>query len=231
MNRLALSMVLGLALTGLAVPRQADAVPTLWLSDGVNSVMVSDGGAGDLNSVAGAVTLATNLGRWAINVTTGLTYPALGTADSPQLELSSLNVSSSRGGSSTLTIMFSQTGFTSLGGDWNASWGGISTGTVQYQTYMDGTNTIFGTGTALTNTGLLTAGPFSGTNTSDAIVGAPYSLTQLVTINHGRGVNLSSFNAELSGGVSRGVPEPSTLLLLGVGFLGLALWRRKEASA
>jgi hypothetical protein len=49
----------------------------------------------------------------------------------------------------------------------------------------------------------------------------PYSLTVEIDINHSTAGNIS-FDAELR------VPEPSVILLLGLGLMGLWGWRRKS---
>jgi hypothetical protein len=142
------------------------------------------------------------------------------------MDLNSINVSSMSSGATTLNIYFSETGFTPDHGYWQAAIGGTAGGTMQYSTYIGASNTLFDTSTGLTSSGILGGGPFANAGTSTTIFSGPYALTQHVQITHGSGVEASSFNAEL-----RGVPEPSALLLLGLGFLGIALWRRKEARA
>ena len=227
MKKLIMSSILGLAVLGLAIPQQANALGTISLSDGVNTVVVTDGGAGDTDgAVNGVVSYNGSLGGatvWTVNVTTGITYPVLGSQTVPHMDLNSVNVSSSAGGN--LTIMFSEVNYGGGGGVASAVIGGTASGLVQYSTYADASNTLFGMGINMTNSPNLGPGGFTDTTAGGFAVGGPYSLTQVVTVSHGDGGDSSSFNAELT------VPEPASLMLLGSGLLGLAAWRRKVSGS
>ncbi len=220
-------MILGLAM-GLSVPPdQAYAIPLLQLSDGVSTVTITDGLAGDLNSVEGAVTFGGSVGNFFVNVSTGISYPTLGTSTLPYLDLSSVNVSSSSGG--TLTIRFTQTDFSNTSGSpflITSEIGGVTQGTVSYQSYFDASNTAFGTASLLGNLGPF-SGAFSGSSLDNMTATGLYSLTLVTTITHAGGGSLpqsSSFNATLR------VPEPGTVTLLGAVLLGIGLltWRQKS---
>ncbi len=214
-------MVLGLIATPSA---HAIAILLNDPSTGGLDVVCFDGAACDSNPVSGAVTFNNFIPgtSWIVNVTTGITYPALGTPASAEIELNSVDVSSSSGG--TLAILVSEKDYTGpiSGGLFFSSFsaGGFTTGTISLFSWLGDTNTLFGFTGSLGTLGPFGPGAFSDSTGGSASATAPFSLTMGATITHS-GAGVTSFDAHL-------VPEPASILLLGSGLLGLGVvkWMR-----
>jgi hypothetical protein len=212
----------------LGMIASVNATPMLKLTSGASEVLVSDGGAGD-SSGAGDGIVAFNgaLGNWTLNVATGISKPALGSADTPELDLNSVNLSSA-GAASTVNIWLTDTDFSaksSLVG-MVAAIGGTTSGQISYRTFYDAGNTAFGTANELTNVGPLSDAAFSSLVTSAFSSVTKYSLTLLVSITHAASTTsrVSSFDAFVR------VPEPSSLLLFGAGLLALVYVVRRQSA-
>jgi hypothetical protein len=201
----------------------AKAVAKLELYDGSNTVVVADQGVGDTNPLLGVIGYGNPLGSWIVNVTTGISKPVLGSATKPELDLSSVNVSSKSGGSVNLRIRFSDVDFGNLIGltSFTSAIGGVTNGGVTFDTYYSNSNGWFDQANLLTSLSSNGQFAFSDTGYAGANPDSPYSLTLVANISHAGGVKTTSFNAAVS------VPEPGTLILLGSGILGLAIAGRK----
>jgi len=211
----------------LGIQTSSHAIATLSLSDGITTVIVADGGVGDLNVAADAVTFSGTVGAWLINVSTGLTNSALGgTPAAAHMDLNSVNVLSS--GASTLTIRFSEIDYTGLlsGGIFSSilQAGGTLTApagsSVGFSAFLDPGNGLFVQTSPIGTIGPFGPGAFSGTGGGSAATGTPFSLT-LDGILTFAGPGSASFNYEL-----QSVPEPISLILLGSGLAGVGLYRR-----
>ena len=204
----------------------AYALPTaqIRISDGVTTVTLTDNALGDGLAQEGAILFSGTVGNFIINVETGLSKPILGAASLPHMDLSSSNTSVGTGG--TLTVEFSDTGFTGVVPGFLTKVGGTAGGTFQLDTYLDNSNAIFFIWTNLSTLGPFGAGAFSGESSASATPVSPYSLTFMATINHGPSVTgtVTSFDAELTA-----VPEPATMLLSGLGLLSLGVYLRRRS--
>ncbi len=186
----------------------AYATPTLTLSDGTHTGTGTSGLYG-----AGTDGFSGSVGSWNINVTTGISNSPGGL---PGLDLNSIDEYSGSVGS-TLTITFSDTGFTQNGSalaDIGGTQSYSSGSTITFNTYWNTTN-------LLTTSGGLTSTPFSAIDTSSINPTGTYSLTEVVTIT-ANGPGESSFDANVT------VPDGgTTALLVGLALIGMSLAARR----
>lgn len=210
LNGLTVAAMLGLvALVGAP---QAYATAELRLSDGVNSVDITDNaGPGtcvgivaadcvDKNGGANVVTFIGTIGSWTVNVSTGASHGAVVGTD---LDLNSVN---STTGASTLTITFSDTGFAVGNTGYGFHVGGTLQGpiTVSYSEFAGATK--FATTTQIGTTLTFSSSPFSGSTTG---AGAGGALTERAILT-ATGAASTSFDAALTP-----VPEPTSIALFG----------------
>ena len=207
----------------LALAHSAQAAFVMSLEDtGTGDyVQIYDGAGNDSGGPLGVISYSGIVGNFDINVTTGISKPAIGLGT---IDLNSINVSSGNGG--TLVIRISDTDFSGpTSALYNAAYGGTTDGSVDFSFFYDAGNTEFG-GSSFAS-GSFTATPGSQSFSSDlsgAVTPAnTYSLTIMAAITHSGGVESTSFNAEVSA-----VPLPASAWLFGSSVLGLALSRRRQ---
>jgi SdrD B-like domain len=203
-----LALIFGLLLLmASAIPALALTPPSFRMSDAVGNIVTIDmsgtvafGGtctaATCSTSIlafpqAGQITWGGKIGAFTVSATVGTTKPATDPSY-PELDVSLQRlVTGATGG--TLTIQWTDNGFAPVGVMASTtSIGGIYSGTagVSFQTYIDPSNTPFGTSVLLGNQGpFQSTAPnttsYSGTSTGGGPAQAPFSMTEVLTLTMG----------------------------------------------
>jgi hypothetical protein len=176
-----------LAVSSLA----ASADVQVRLSDGVNTVVVADQGPDDLDPLVGVVNYQGPIGpMWVVTVTTAVSKPVIGSAGAPQMDLRCLDISA---GAGTISIELTDTDFTG-NGDFLASIGGTTEGSVSFATWTDAGNAPFGKTTPMTSQGPFLPISYGENAMTTVSTPAPYSITLQVDVTH-IGPALSGFDA------------------------------------
>jgi len=215
----AIAILAGLMILGTSAP--ARATMQLQLQSNAMTLTITDGGAGDLNPIAGAITFVGAFDTWTLNVTTGLSKPFIGSSAQPQMDVNSVDATS---GAGALTIMLTDQNFSlaapatlvqDVGGTLSAG----MTGT--FSAFIDPANGLFGSGGSAYTTTLPTftnpPAAFSGSSSTalPSTLAGPYSLTLKEVITSGAAGGVASFD---HAGHIDAAPEPATMSMI---FMGL----------
>ncbi len=201
------SLAIVLTAAALNIPYQASADILFTATDGVNSVSADDHLTPGLASFVGSI------GNFTVSADFGTGFPDVGSPSNPILDLTSLDLTTGTAGG-TLTLSLTETGFmTTAAVDqfFSSLVGNYVNSTATMSTYLDPGNVHFGTADLLSS-GLVDN---QAALTSLPVGTAPFSLTEIITVTAGPN-SLTSLDAAIVD-----VPEPASLPLFGVGFLGL----------
>jgi PEP-CTERM motif len=248
------TLALAMALVGVSTIASADSF-RLRIEDtglGIGAV-ITDNGPGDINPAIGAITFSGSLlpGGFVVNVTTGLSKPLIGGATNlVEMDLNSVNVFA--GAAGTLRITLEDTDFIAGADGATLSFVGTVGGTlsgpagssVTFNTWVNPNDLVPVLGPDTFPAAVLPAigptplgsiaafgpgvsfgpGPYSTAGGENFIKAGPYSLFSQATIVF-TGSGMLSFDVN-----SQVAPEPSSMILLGVGLIGVAAWGRRKIS-
>ena len=227
MKRMTAVLAGAMLLMGMATAAQAVPTLTLSLSDGTSSVTVLDNSAGDLNPLLGSISYLDAVGFpvWSsFEVNSGISKPNI--ENSSVLSVMDLHFNGTSTGAGTFTLTLMDTGFNlntpnvSPNTEASLQIGGTSSalGSVKFDALYNG-NLIGST--------LSTGSPFADTAVTFLDTVNAYSLTEILTITHTK-AGITTGDAYLA---LTPVPEPGTMMLLGAGFLGLAIYGKRRKNA
>lgn len=212
MKRIA-ALLAGLMMMAAASAYALPTYPALTLTSGDTELFIEDGSALDTEAATGVVGYNGNVGAWTLSMTTGFAP----TSFIPSIHLNSMN---STNGAGNLTIKFSDilaagwldTGATAAVGGYLASGGSI-----QFTTLINGA--------AVSTLSGFKPGAFAAEE-DFAFDSTGADLVELIAEIQHTAAGRTSFDYDVAP-----VPEPGTMLLLGAGFLGLAIYGKRRKNA
>ena len=208
-----------------APPASGDLV--LRLTSGATQVTVTDGGSDDSCGLVGCVTFVGPVSNsFLLNVVTGTSHPLLpATPFLASMSLTSVIIGNAVG---VLVIELTDTDFPATdAGFFSVDSSGTTQGNVSLSAHKNVSNEEFDTTSSIAVDLGASGGTLAG---SDSTLHGPlgtYSMTLRAVVTHGiGGTTVASLNA--SNASSASVPEPSTLVVLGLGLFGVGAMERRR---
>lgn len=225
---LAMIIIIGIAPSAHALQmRMSNDNGATWgvvISD--NQAIDTTTGIGDYSPTAGLLTYTGAFGNFDLTVNAAYTKPAYGTAGNPMMHITSSYQSS---GAGSLLLQFTDTNY----GPVSSTMGGMVTtlaantdAAMGVQNYLDDSNNPYGTsGPAVTNLASFMIPAATNNHYSHSTAVAPdgnFSLTSTIYVDATGQGQAGSIDMKLAP-----VPEPSTFVLMGMGFVGAAILRKR----
>ena len=232
LKRLSIAAAVLASTLGISTPANAVFVATICndiTCSGGDDFTVTDNGAGDTVPMVGAISFSQTAFGYTFLVNTAQSKPMVGSATSPQLDISFTATNAAPAGN--VFLYASDTNFTGAGGftftlaGTNSGGDGSVTGRAWGGT--SNTQLVFSPANLFATLGAFTTPAYSGTATgSFAPTTNPYSLTIGLQIARTTpGTSTGDLNVQISA-----VPEPSTwaLMLVGPALIGFVAQRRRR---
>lgn len=229
-RRILLGVVLTAALLALNPSAAQASAFFLSLTDGITTINITDNGAGDFRPTVDDQILGSNItiGTFSVQLMGAMFY---GVTAPVQMNFTNIRVTSTAAGTLTATLLRQDLSPGTLGlgtavvgiGTGGATTGGA--GNVAFASYIDPSNGTFGT--QVFNTTI--PGGLQGTPTPVILGSGNFSMLTELDFNF-TSAGIISGTSGLQVLNAAPVPEPTTLLLLGPGMVGLAALRRRRRS-
>ena len=220
---LGLSMVMALVLPQIS---KANLVLRVQEAGDLGSLATfEDNTASDTESggINGLITHSGAVGSFMMTVNIGTSDPIIGSKTSPALKMDSLSIFGGAG--ETLVVELTDTDYVAGAPiNFNLFGAGDTDGSVNIRYFLDDSNMEFGQGTELYDTTPLTDDFDYDADALNLTPGGLYSLTILAEVTHTSAMQITDFDAQLNT-----VPEPGTFALLGLGLIGLGVYRKKRS--
>ena len=210
-RNLTLASILAAVALLIAGPSHADL--SLQINDGSVTTIVDNGVGDSAAGIDGVITNIDNYNNFVVLIST-----ARGTEINTRPNIFDLSVDGNSTGAGSITVGMSETGLTDIGGLVEMVVTGTLSagGSMTWALYVDASNTAHNEATLVASSGTLTG---SVANTYNGIIDVdePFSATLVVTLTADRG------GVSFSSDTGVNVPEPSVVMLIGVGLLGMGI--------